>query len=402
MAERPRHELAEVFSRCRAAPPSERTEPAWSWEQRAVVDAITSCRTERLGGHVDECDACGHQRISYNSCRNRHCPKCQGGAQTAWLEARQAEVLPVPYAHVVFTIPQALAPLALQNPHIVYDLLLRTAGRTLKDVALNPKHLGARIGFFAILHTWGQTLVHHPHVHCVVPAGGLSEDGQTWRPCRPGFFLPVRVLSRLFRGRFIAGLWDAFHDGRLEFHGVLTHLRSPAAFARHLRSACSTEWVVYAKPPFNGPNQVLAYLARYTHRVAISNHRLLHVDDTAVRFRYKDYRGSRIRSIRLPIQEFARRFLLHVLPKGFVRIRYYGILANACRARLLSCSRQALGQDLVISPTPSGPGANDEGDAELLPQEMHICPHCRKGVLRCIQVLGRPPPATAGYQCVAS
>lgn len=308
----------------------------------------------------------------------------------------------MPYAHVVFTIPQALAPLALQNPRVVYDLLLRTSGRTLKDVALNPKHLGARIGFFAILHTWGQTLVHHPHVHCVVPAGGLSKDGRTWRPCRRGFFLPVRVLSRLFRGRFIAGLWDAFHDGRLEFHGILTHLRSPTAFARHLKAACGTEWVVYAKPPFNGPKQVLAYLARYTHRVAISNHRLLHVDDKAVRFRYKDYRGYRIRSIRLPLQEFARRFLLHVLPKGFVRIRYYGILANANRARLLASSREALGQDLA-SPSPaSGSNEQVEGSAEITPEEMHLCPQCGKGVLRCIQMLGRPPPATAEYQRVAS
>jgi putative transposase/transposase-like zinc-binding protein len=402
VGERPRHELAEVFRRCRAAPRLEQTGPAWSWEQRAVVDSIIACRTERLGGHVDACDACGHTRISYNSCRNRHCPKCQGSAQAAWLEARQAEVLPVPYAHVVFTIPQALAPLALQNPRVVYDLLLRTSGRTLKDVALNPKHLGARIGFFAILHTWGQTLVHHPHVHCVVPAGGLSEDGRTWCPCRPGFFLPVRVLSRLFRGRFIAGLWDAFHDGRLEFHGILAHLRSPAAFARHLNAACGTEWVVYAKPPFNGPKQVLTYLARYTHRVAISNHRLLHVDDTAVRFRYKDYRGYRIRSIQLPLQEFARRFLLHVLPKGFVRIRYYGILANANRARLLACSREALAQDTGLPPPASRSSEQIEGVSDLPPDDLRLCPHCRKGVLRCIQMLGRPPPSTKGFQRVAS
>jgi hypothetical protein len=308
----------------------------------------------------------------------------------------------VPYAHVVFTIPQALASLALQNPRVVYGLLLRTAGRTLKDVALNPKHLGARIGFFAILHTWGQTLVHHPHVHCVVPAGGLSEDGRTWLPCRPGFFLPVRVLSRLFRGRFIAGLWDALHDGRLEFHGKLTPLRSREAFASHLRAACGTEWVVYAKPPFNGPKQVLAYLARYTHRVAISNHRLLLVDDTAVRFRYKDYRGYRIRSIRLPLHEFARRFLLHVLPKGFVRIRYYGILANVNRARLLACSREALGDDSVVVPPTAHSGENDVGAAEPPTQDMHRCPLCGKGLLRCIQMLGRPPPSTPGYQSVAS
>ena len=293
MGERPRHELAEVFQKYREAPCSLGSGPSWSWEQRAVVDAITACRTARLGGHVDACDRCGHRRISYNSCRNRHCPKCQGSAQADWLEARQAEVLPVPYAHVVFTVPQILAPLALQNPRVFYGLLLRTVGRTLQDVALNPKHLGARIGFFAILHTWGQTLVHHPHVHCVVPAGGLAADGRTWRPCRSGFFLPVRVLSRLFRGKFTAGLWDAFGDGSLELHGALARYRSRAAFAHYLDAARQTEWVVYAKPPFDGPQRVLEYLARYTHRVAISNHRLLHVDDQSVRFRYKDYRGCR-------------------------------------------------------------------------------------------------------------
>ncbi len=286
MTKRPRHELAEVFQKFCEAPRSEGSGPSWSWQQRAVVEAITACRTARLGGHIDACDACGHRRISYNSCRNRHCPKCQGSAQTDWLEARQAEVLPVPYAHVVFTVPQILAPLALQNPRVFYGLLLRTVGRTLQDVALNPKHLGARIGFFAVLHTWGQTLVHHPHVHCVVPAGGLAEDGHTWRPCRSGFFLPVRVLSRLFRGKFTAGLWDAFGDEGLELHGALARYRSRAAFGRYLEAARQTEWVVYAKPPFDGPKRVLEYLARYTHRVAISNHRLLHVVVQSVRFRY--------------------------------------------------------------------------------------------------------------------
>jgi len=392
----PRHELAEVFQKCREAPRSARAGPAWSWEQRAVVDAITACRTARLGGHVDECDGCEHRRISYNSCCNRHCPKCQGSAQADWLEARQAEVLPVPYAHVVFMVPQSLAPLALQNPRVLYSLLLRTVGRTLQDVALNPKHLGARIGFFAVLHTWGQTLVHHSHVHCVVPAGGLAEDGRTWRPCRSGFFLPVRVLSRLFRGRFVAGLWDAFGDGSLEFHGSLTRYRSRAAFARYLKAACRTEWVVYAKPPFDGPKHVLQYLARYTHRVAISNHRLLHVDAESVRFRYKDYRGCRIRSLTLPLHEFARRFLLHVLPKGFVRIRYYGLLANASRARLLACSRLALGQQAdAVSPQPESVGG-DEVAFDSRSRELHICPSCKQGVLRCVQVLGRPPPPNPG------
>ena len=251
MGERPRHEVAEIFQRYQRSVPQGRCR-SWSWEQSAVVRRITACRTARLGGHVEECDACGHQRVSYNSCRNRHCPKCQGSAQAAWLEARQADVLPVPYAHVVFTIPQRLAPLALQNPTLVYALLLRTSAHTLQEIALNPKHLGARLGFFAILHTWGQTLVHHPHVHCVVPAGGLAEDG-TWRACRPGFFLPVRVLSRLFRGKFLAGLRDAFREGRLELHGGLARYRGSEAFEGLLLESLRTEWVVYAKPAVRSP-----------------------------------------------------------------------------------------------------------------------------------------------------
>ena len=286
--------------------------------------------------------------------------------------------------------------------HVFYGLLLRTVGRTLQEVALNPKHLGARIGFFAVLHTWGQTLVHHPHVHCVVPAGGLAEDGRTWRPCRSGFFLPVRVLSRLFRGKFTAGLSDAFGDESLELHGALARYGSRAAFARYLRAARRTEWVVYAKPPFDGPKRVLEYLARYTHRVAISNHRLLHVDDQSVRFRYKDYRGCRARTLTLPLHEFARRFLLHVLPKGFVRIRYYGLFANASRARLLACSREALGQPAAaVDPQPESVDG-DEIFLDRRPPDLHICPSCRKGVLRCVQVLGRPPPPNPWYRRVAS
>ncbi len=393
MAERPRHEVAEIFHRYLSSRPKQ-GEPAWSWEQRKVVDRITACRTARLGGHVDACDACGHRRISYNSCRNRHCPKCQGSAQAAWLEARQADVLAVPYSHVVFTIPQILAPLALQNPTVVYDLLLRTSARTLQEIAQNPKHLGARLGFFAILHTWGQTLVHHPHVHCVVPAGGLSEDGRTWRACRPGFFLPVRVLSRLFRGKFLAGLHEALGEGRLELHGSLTRYRGSAAFKRLLHQARLIEWVVYAKPPFDGPERVLEYLARYTHRIAISNHRLLHVDDEAVTLRYKDYRSRRARSLTLPLAEFCRRFLLHVLPRGLVRIRYYGFLSNGCRTRLLSCCRVALGQpeDTQVE-RESERSEDNELLLELLPLGLRLCPHCGRGPLRCVEVLARPPPA---------
>jgi hypothetical protein len=404
VGERPRHEVAEIFHRYLEGGLRQGAAPEWSWEQQAVVDQILACRTARLGGHVDECDACGHRRISYNSCRNRHCPKCQGSAQAGWLEARQAEVLPVPYAHVVFTLPQALAPLALQNPRVVYDLLLRTAAETLQQIAQNPRHLGARLGFFAVLHTWGQTLVHHPHVHCVVPAGGLADDGRTWKSCRPGFFLPVRVLSRLFRGKFVAGLQDAFRERRLELHGRLAPCRSPAAFERLLHEACRTEWVVYAKPPFDGPEHVLAYLARYTHRVAISNHRLLHVDEEAVSFRFKDYRSRRARSLTLPLREFARRFLLHVLPKGFVRIRYYGFLAHASRARLLASCRGALGQAEAseVSTDPDAEQAeDDEMLLDLLPTGLRLCPHCKQGVLRCVQVLERPPPYPRG-RCVAA
>ena len=393
MPERPRHEVAEIFKR-HLGSEAQRSRPPWSWEQRAVVERITACRTARLGGHIDACDACGHQRISYNSCRNRHCPKCQGSAQVAWLEARQADVLPVPYAHVVFTIPRVLAPLALQNPKVVYDLLLRTSARTLQEIANNPKHLGARLGFFAILHTWGQTLIHHPHVHCVVPAGGLAEDRRTWRACRPGFFLPVRVLSRLFRGKFLAGLHEAFREDRIELHGRLARYRSSSAFGRYLHEACRTEWVVYAKPPFERPERVLEYLARYTHRIAISNHRLLHVDDEVVSLRYKDYRSRRSRSLTLPLGEFTRRFLLHVLPKGFVRIRHYGFLANSGRARLLACCRGALGQpeDRQFEQV-SGRSEDNGPFLELLPQSLRLCPHCGRGPMRCIEVLGRPPPS---------
>jgi hypothetical protein len=388
---RPPHEVAEIFHEYLSSLPAG-VDVGWNWEQRAVADRILACRTARLGGHVDACDECGYQQISYNSCRNRHCPKCQGSAQATWLEARQADVLPVPYAHVVFTLPQALAPLALQNPKVVYDLLLRTVAHTLQEIAHNPKHLGARLGFLAILHTWGQTLIHHPHVHCVVPAGGLAEDGCTWKPCRPGFFLPVRVLSRLFRGKFLAGLTQAFRDGRLDLHGRLVPYRRPAVFNRLLHEARGIEWVVYAKPPFDGPKHVLEYLARYTHRVAISNHRLLHVDDATVTFRFKDYRSHRVRSLTLPLGEFVRRFLLHVLPKGFVRIRYYGFLANGTRAQLLSRCRDVLGQPDAMAGPDTEHAEDGERFLDLLPPGLRRCPHCRKGMLRCVQLLERPPP----------
>ena len=401
MAERPRHEVAEIFQEYLSSLPAG-VDVGWSWEQRTVADRILACRTPRLGGHVNECCECGHTLVSYNSCRNRHCPKCQGSAQATWLQARQADVLPVPYAHVVFTLPQVLAPLALQNPKVVYDLLLRTVAQTLQEIALNPKHLGARLGFFAILHTWGQTLVHHPHVHCVVPAGGLAEDG-SWHSCRPGFFLPVRVLSRLFRGKFVAGLRDAFGEGRLELDGTLSRHRGSVAFNRLLKEACRTEWVVYAKPPFEGPDHVLRYLARYTHRIAISNHRLLAVDDETATFRYKDYRSQRARSLSLSLGEFCRRFLLHVLPKGFVRIRYYGFLAHASRARLLVRCRLALGQVDSTGEGGSRPeGTMGESALDLLPKNTRPCSRCGNAPLRCVEVLARPPPVLGRWPHVAA
>jgi len=390
---RPRHELAEVFRRFLATPRAAALRSRWSVPQLRVVERILACRTAALGGHVLECEGCTHREISYNSCRDRHCPKCQGSAQADWLEARQADVLPVPYAHVVFTLPHVLHPLVLFQPRVVYDLLFSCVASTLKDVALNPRHLGARLGFFALLHTWGQTLAFHPHLHCVVPAGGLSPDGRSWIPCRPGFFLPVRVLSRLFRGRFLAALRQAYDDGSLD----PGHVLSPAAFNDLLDQAARTDWVVYAKPPFDGPDSVLSYLARYTHRTAISNHRLLSVDDHSVTFRYKDYRSRRSRRLTLTLDEFVRRFLLHVLPSRFVRIRYFGFLANGCRARLLALCRAALGEPSTPEPSPPAQSApdlhllTDVIDA-LLPHNLRLCPACKRAPLRCVQVLERPPP----------
>lgn len=362
--------------------------PTLSSAQAKVVGALLACRTAALGGHVDACHACGHEVISYNSCRNRHCPKCQGGATAAWLEAQQENLLPVPYAHVVFTLPGLLAPLALQNPRVVYGLLFRAVSRTLLEVAATPRHLGARIGFLAILHTWGQNLLHHPHVHCVVPAGGVALDGPRWVHCRPGFFLPVRVLGRLYRGKLLAFLEEAYRDGSLEFHGCLAPLRRPDAFAGLLARARALEWVVYAKPPFGGPEAVLKYLARYTHRIAISNHRLVRATDAHVRFKWKDYRhGHRQRIMALEISEFARRFLLHVLPHRFVKIRYYGFLAQSQRATTLPRCRA-----LIAAPATAGagtqgpaPGATTE-DTPLEadtdpPPEPELCPRCHAGRL---------------------
>jgi hypothetical protein len=312
-------------------------------QRRALTD-LARCRTAALGGHVEACDRCGHRQAAYNSCRNRHCPKCQATEAARWVEARAAELLPVAYFHVVFTLPAVLGPIALQNPRVVYDLLFRAAADTLLQIAADPAHLGAGIGFLAVLHTWGQALQHHPHLHCVVPGGGPSPDGARWVACPAGFFLPVKVLSPVFRGKFLAGLRAAFDRGELAFHGKLAALADPNEFQRHLSASALSDWVVYAKPPFGGPGQVLKYLARYTHRVAISNHRLLDLKDGRVTFRYKDYaRGGKRRAMELTAAEFLRRFLQHVLPRGFVRVRSYGFLANRNRQGNLAACRALLG-----------------------------------------------------------
>lgn len=321
-----------------------KTHGAWlTPHHRRVLRALARCRTAALGGHLDRCVRCAHRAISYNSCRNRHCPKCLTHDRDQWLAARQEELLPVGYHHVVFTLPHELSWLALQNPQVVYDLLFRATATTLLEIAADPKHLGATIGFLMVLHTWGQNLLHHPHVHCVIPVGGLSADGTQWIHPRHPFFLPVKVLSRVFRGKFVAGLRRAFRHGQLVCGGRLAELADPAAFRAFLRRLFRHDWIVYAKPPFGGPTHVLHYLARYTHRVAISNHRIVAVTDDQVTFRWKDYaHGAASRLMTVSATEFLRRFSLHVLPRGFVRIRFVGFLAHRRRSRDLARCRQVL------------------------------------------------------------
>jgi hypothetical protein len=362
--------------------------------------AIEQCRSAALGGHVERCDDCGHQRIAYNSCRNRHCPKCQGAAAQDWLAAREADLLPVGYFHVVFTMPAEIAPIAYQNKSVVYDLLFRAAAETLLTIAADPRHLGARIGATAVLHSWGSAMTHHPHVHMIVPGGGISLDGARWVPCRPGFLLPVRVLSRLFRRLFLTALAEAHAAGRLAFFGDIAGLCRREAFAGHLAPLRRKNWFVYAKPPFAGPEAVLAYLARYTHRVAIANSRLIALDERGVTFRYKDYRRNgqaRHRTMTLSADEFIRRFLLHVLPKGFHRIRHYGLLASAgCKANI------ARARELIAAPMP----AVDPSAAHHIanpcdpPDYRPPCPCCG-GPMLIVEVFGRggaprgPPFAAA-------
>src|SRR5271157_5653486 len=365
------------------------------WPHIKVLLAIARCRTAALGGHIDECSRCGHRAtISYNSCRNRHCPKCQTAAREHWLEARRRELLPSPYVHVVFTLPQQLAPLVLQNKKIIYDLLLRASAETLLEVARNPRRLGAEIGFFSVLHTWNQKLQLHPHVHCVVPAGGLSLDDTRWIRSRPRFFLPRPVLRRVFRGKFVAGLKSAFQHQQLHFAGDLAPFAQPKIFASWLRPLFRKNWVVYCKPPFGGPEYVLQYLGRYTHRVAISNHRLISLADGQVTFRWRDsahHNEQKVMS--LSLDEFLRRFLLHLLPKGFVRIRHFGFLAHRCRATVLPLCRQALA---VVQPQ-----TQPEASAPKETRPLWLCPNCGGPMvvierLSAAQLQLRSPPSLAG------
>lgn len=358
--------------------------------KKRVLRDLADCRTAALGGHLDRCDQCGHEEgISYNSCRNRHCPKCQAAAQADWLDARQAELLPVEYFHVVFTVPSEITAIAGQNKKTVYNILFRASAETLQQIAGDPKHLGAEIGFLSILHTWGQNLIDHPHIHCVVPGGGLSPDGTRWLSCPKGFFLPVRVLSRLFRGKVLDQIKQAFQRGELSFQGQLSHLNNPAAFSSHIAPTYEKEWVVYAKAPFAGPEQVLKYLACYTHRVAIANSRLISMKDGKVTFWWKDYaHGNRRRKMTLDATEFLRRFLLHILPRGFVRIRYYGFLANRAKANKLELCRRLLGQP--PSSSDASPDSFEFDAPENEPARPRQCPVCETGTMLRLRVPREP------------
>ncbi|MCP5070158.1 MAG: IS91 family transposase [bacterium] len=369
---RPSLEVADIFV-AHADSFYRRYGEAVSWARSCVMRKIIACRTSLLGGHVDRCDRCDYEKVAYNSCRNRHCPKCQATARAKWLDARSKDLLDVECFHVVFTVPAPIAEIALQNKKTMYGILLRASADTLKTIAADPQHLGAEIGFLSVLHTWGQNLMHHPHVHCIVPGGGLSPDGSQWISCPAGFFLPVRVLSRVFRGKFLEMTRKAFADGELRFQGDLDALGDEKAFESHLLKTLDNDWVVYAKKPFGGPEQVLKYLANYTHRVAISNHRLVSMKDGRVRFRWRDYRhGSRKRVMDLDAPEFIRRFLQHTLPRGFVRIRHSGFLANACRQEKLERCRELIGSDRYPSPEQEVDSQEEPGDQ---------CPKCEQGQL---------------------
>jgi hypothetical protein len=382
-------EVADVFRRFGPAF-REQHGASLSSAQRHAMTAIESCRTAALGGHVEQCGDCGHQRVSYNSCRDRNCPKCQGLARAQWLEDRQAELLEVPYFHVVFTVPAEIEVIAFQNQTVVYDILFRAASETLRTIAADPKHLGAEIGFLGVLHSWGQSLTHHPHLHFLVPGGGIAPDGESWIPCRPGFVLPVPVLSCMFRGLFLRALEKAFIAGELNFFSAHRHLHEPAAFRRYLAPAWKVNWVVYAKRPFAGPAQVLDYVGRYTHRVAISNNRLVSMDGGQVSFQWKDYRDdNRQKTMTLPAEEFIRRFLIHVLPNGFHRIRYYGFLSNGHRARKLERCRELL-RMAPVEPAADPPADYRDRFEALTGQSLRECPHCHVGTMVVIDCIARP------------
>jgi putative transposase/transposase-like zinc-binding protein len=387
---RPRLEVADVF-RAHGAAWRRANAGHVSLAQLKVMSAIETCRTAALGGHVERCEDCAHERVAYNSCRNRHCPKCQGAAARQWLAEREAELLPVPYYHVVFTLPAPIGAIAFHNKAAVYDLLFRTAAETLTTVAADPKHLGARIGLTAVLHTWGSALTHHPHVHVIVPGGGLSPDGSRWIACKPGFFLPVRLLSRLFRRLFLDRLSALNQAGRLTFFGDLTPLAGKRAFDAALAPLRRCEWVVFAKRPFAGPQAVLAYLARYTHRVAISNARLIRLDDKGVTFKWKDYRikgRDRLKTMTLDAAEFIRRFLQHVLPSGFHRIRHYGLFAGTVRAHNIERVRRWL-----AAPKPSSERSPTEADSEAEGvSSARRCPCCG-GRMIIVETFEGPRPA---------
>ncbi len=371
---RPKLEVADIFRDHGAAWRSANAGHV-SLGQLKVMSAIERCRTAALGGHVERCQRCSHTVIAYNSCRNRHCPKCQGAAAREWLAEREAELLPVPYYHVVFSLPAQIADIAYQNKAVIYDLLFKASSETMLTIAADPKHLGARIGFLSVLHSWGSPMTHHPHVHMIVPGGGFSLDGKRWLACRPRFFLAVSVLSELFRGLFLHKLRAAYRAGELQFFGKHARLADPQAFAAYLRPLYNKEWVVYCKRPFGGPKEVLRYLARYTHRVAISNRRLLACDENGVTFKWKDYRlkgRERYKVMTLPIHEFIRRFLVHVLPAGFHRIRYYGLLASGKRAENIARARELLTPPVIALDAIKAASSN--GEQPQMPE--HRCPCC--------------------------
>ncbi len=386
---RPVLEVADIFRRHGPAYRQDHADHLGRSERR-VMAAIEACRTPVLGGHVEHCADCGFTRHAYNSCRDRHCPKCQGLARADWLEARQAELLPAPYFHVVFTVPAPVADLAFHNKAAVYGILFHAAAEALRDVAADPRYLGAEIGAIAVLHTWGQALHHHPHLHCIVPGGGLSPDQQRWIACPPGFFLPVRVLSRRFRDAFVRQMRAAFAGGALRFPGVLAALADAAAFAAHIDAVACIDWVVYAKPPFAGPEQVLGYLGRYTHRVALANSRLVGLDDGQVSFTWKDYRqGGTTKVMTLAADEFIRRFLQHTVPDGFHRIRHIGFLANRYRTRKLALCRELLA---APPPEPRPPRRWQDRLRDLTGQDIDVCPCCGGRMLPCGTLPPCPPP----------